>query len=178
MAARLFSHLIRTKPNAVLGLATGGTPCHFYPQLIQQNLDWSQITSFNLDEYIRVGAEHPQSYHALMHENLFRHVNINRANIHIPDDMAADPETFCCNYEKKNRAAGGIDLQLLSIGSDGHIGFNEATSSLTAAPAKTTPASSGARMPCLFISSPWASEPSSTPAKPSSPRPERSKHEP
>jgi glucosamine-6-phosphate deaminase len=123
MAARLFTHLIRTKPNAILGLASGGTPVPLSNQLIQQNLDWSQITSFNLDEYIGVGADHPQSYHAFMHENLFRHVNINKANIHIPDGMAADPETFCRNYEDKIAAAGGI-------GSDGHIGFNEPTSSL------------------------------------------------
>lgn len=130
MAARLFTHLIRTRPNAVLGLATGSTPVPLYKQLIQQNLDWSQITSFNLDEYIGVGADHPQSYHAFMHENLFRHVNINRENIHIPDGMAADPEKFCRSYEEKIRAAGGIDLQLLGIGTDGHIGFNEPTSSL------------------------------------------------
>jgi glucosamine-6-phosphate deaminase len=130
MAARLFSHTIRTKPNAVLGLATGGTPVPLYRHLIQQNLDWSHITSFNLDEYIGVGADHPQSDHAFMHENLFRHVNINLANIHIPDGMAADPESFCRSYEEKIRAAGGIDLQLLGIGTDGHIGFNEPTSSL------------------------------------------------
>ena len=120
MASRLLSHLIRTKPNAVLGLATGGTPVPLYQQLIQQNLDWSQITSFNLDEYIGVGADHPQSYHAFMHENLFRHVNINPANIHIPDGMAADPEAFCQSYEEKIRLAGGIDLQLLGIGTGCH----------------------------------------------------------
>ncbi len=130
MAARLFSHTIRTKPNAVLSLATGGFPVPLYRQVIQQNLDWSHITSFNLDEYIGVGADHPHSYHAFMHENLFRHVNINPANIHIPDGMAADPENFCRSYEEKIRAAGGIDIQLLGIGTDGHIGFNEPTSSL------------------------------------------------
>jgi len=130
MAARFFARTIRTAPRAVLGLATGGTPVPLYRELVAQNLDWSQITTFNLDEYIGVGAGHPQSYHAFMRENLFRHTNIDPSRVHIPDGLAPDPEDHCQSYEEKIRAAGGIDLQLLGIGTDGHIGFNEPTSSL------------------------------------------------
>ena len=130
MAGRIFANLIISKPDAVLGLATGSTPVPLYRKLIAGGLDWSKITTFNLDEYIGIGPDHPQSYHAFMHENLFRHVNINPGNIHIPDGMASDPEAHCRAYEEKIYAAGGIDLQLLGIGTDGHIGFNEPTSSL------------------------------------------------
>jgi glucosamine-6-phosphate deaminase len=130
MASRIFAKLIISKPHAVLGLATGSTPLPLYRKLIALGLDWSSLTSFNLDEYIGVGAEHPQSYHAFMHEHLFRHVNIRPENIHIPDGMATNPEAHCLAYEKKICASGGIDLQLLGIGTDGHIGFNEPTSSL------------------------------------------------
>jgi glucosamine-6-phosphate deaminase len=130
MAARIFAELIRAKPKAVLGLATGSTPLPLYRKLVDRNLDWSGITSFNLDEYIGVGPEHPQSYHAFMHGNLFEHVNIHPANIHIPDGMSTDPEAHCREYEENIQSAGGIDLQLLGIGTDGHIGFNEPTSSL------------------------------------------------
>jgi glucosamine-6-phosphate deaminase len=130
MAARIFAELIHSKPKAVLGLATGSTPLPLYRKLVDRNLDWSGITSFNLDEYIGVGPEHPQSYHAFMHGNLFEHVNIHPANIHIPDGMSTDPEAHCRDYEEKIQSAGGIDLQLLGIGTDGHIGFNEPTSSL------------------------------------------------
>lgn len=130
MAARIFAKLIKSKSNAVLGLATGSTPLPFYRNLIARSLDWSGLTTFNLDEYIGVGPGHPQSYHAFMHGNLFRHVNMKPDHIHIPDGMTPDPEAHCRAYEEKIRAAGGIDLQLLGIGTDGHIGFNEPASSL------------------------------------------------
>ena len=130
LAGRFFARAIRTKPSSVLGLATGGTPLPLYRELVAQNLDWSCITTFNLDEYIGVGAEHPQSYHSFMWENLFRHVNIDPSRVHLPDGMAANPEDHCEEYEEKIHTAGGIDLQLLGIGTDGHIGFNEPTSSL------------------------------------------------
>jgi glucosamine-6-phosphate deaminase len=130
MAARIFANLIISKPDAVLGLATGSTPLPLYRKLIAAGLDWSGITSFNLDEYIGIGPDHPQSYHAFMQGNLFSQVNIKPGNIHIPDGMASDPEAHCRAYEEKIHAAGGIDLQLLGIGTDGHIGFNEPTSSL------------------------------------------------
>jgi glucosamine-6-phosphate deaminase len=98
--------------------------------LISTNLDWANITTFNLDEYVGLAPEHPASYSSFMNENLFRHVNIERERIHHPDGMAKDVPEFCERYEEQIRETGGIDLQLLGIGTDGHIGFNEQTSSL------------------------------------------------
>jgi glucosamine-6-phosphate deaminase len=130
VAARLIARLLREKPNAVLGLATGSTPLLLYRELIALKLDWRKVTTFNLDEYVGLAATHPQSYHSFMWENLFRHTNIARKNVHIPDGMTKDIPKFCATYEKQIRAAGGIDLQVLGIGTDGHIGFNEPSSSL------------------------------------------------
>jgi glucosamine-6-phosphate deaminase len=130
VAARLIARLLITKPNAVIGLATGSTPLSLYQTLISMKLDWSQVTTFNLDEYIGLPREHPQSYHSFMWENLFKHINIREENIHIPDGNAMDIPQFCEDYENNIRAADGIDLQVLGIGTDGHIGFNEPTSSL------------------------------------------------
>ena len=130
VAAGMIARLLREKPDAVLGLATGSTPLRLYEMLIDLKLDWSRVTTFNLDEYIGLPREHPQSYHSFMWENLFRHVNIANENVHIPDGNAKDIPQFCAAYEKRIKAAGGIDLQLLGIGTDGHIGFNEPTSSL------------------------------------------------
>ncbi|MEI6075503.1 MAG: glucosamine-6-phosphate deaminase [Verrucomicrobiota bacterium] len=130
VAARTIARLLREKPDAVLGLATGSTPLLLYRELIQMKLDWRRVTTFNLDEYVGLPSDHPQSYHTFMWENLFRHLNLSRKNIHIPDGQARDIPKFCAKYEKQILAAGGIDLQVLGIGSDGHIGFNEPTSSL------------------------------------------------
>jgi glucosamine-6-phosphate deaminase len=130
IAARLVAGLLRKKPNAVLGLATGSTPLLLYRELTQMQLDWRRVTTFNLDEYVGLAPDHPASYHSFMRENLFRHVNLREKNIHIPDGMARDIPALCERYEKQIRQAGGIDLQLLGIGSDGHIGFNEPSSSL------------------------------------------------
>lgn len=130
IAARIIAALLRQKPDAVLGLATGGTPVLLYRTLIAMDLDWSQVTTFNLDEYIGLPREHPQSYHSFMWENLFRHINISKDRVHIPDGNAADVPASCADYEARIKHAGGIDLQLLGIGTDGHIGFNEPTSSL------------------------------------------------
>jgi len=130
VAARIIARLLREKPNAVLGLATGSTPLLLYRELIALKLDWSKVTTFNLDEYVGLPREHPQSYHSFMWENLFRHVNIAKKNVHIPDGNTKDIPKFCAKYEKLIRQAGGIDLQVLGIGTDGHIGFNEPTSSL------------------------------------------------
>ncbi|HEY4415765.1 MAG TPA: glucosamine-6-phosphate deaminase [Verrucomicrobiae bacterium] len=130
IAARLIAKLLREKPNAVLGLATGSTPVALYRELVALKLDWSKVTTFNLDEYIGISPQHPQSYHSFMWENLFQHVNVAVKNVNIPDGMAKDIPAGCEAYEKKIRAAGGIDLQILGIGTDGHIGFNEPTSSL------------------------------------------------
>jgi glucosamine-6-phosphate deaminase len=130
IAARMIAKCLREKPNTVLGLATGSTPLRLYQLLICMNLDWSGVTTFNLDEYIGLPHEHPQSYHSFMWENLFRHINITKENTHIPDGNAIDIPRSCEDYEQMIHAAGGIDIQVLGIGTDGHIGFNEPTSSL------------------------------------------------
>jgi glucosamine-6-phosphate deaminase len=130
VAARVIARLLREKPDAVLGLATGSTPQLLYRELIAMKLDWRKVTTFNLDEYVGLPANHPQSYHSFMWENLFRHVNITKKNVHLPDGNTRGIPKFCAKYEKQIRAAGGIDLQVLGIGTDGHIGFNEPTSSL------------------------------------------------
>jgi glucosamine-6-phosphate deaminase len=130
VAARVIARLLREKPNAVLGLATGSTPLLLYRELVAMRLDWRRVTTFNLDEYVGLPREHPQSYHSFMWENLFRHVNVLKKNVHIPDGMVEDIPKFCAKYERQIRGAGGIDLQVLGIGTDGHIGFNEPTSSL------------------------------------------------
>ncbi len=131
VAARIVAKLLRHQPDAVLGLATGSTPLRLYRLLIDMQLDWSRVTTFNLDEYIGLPREHPQSYHSFMWENLFSHIDINPANIHIPDGNAADIPASCKAYESSIAQAGGIDLQVLGIGTDGHIGFNEPASSLS-----------------------------------------------
>ena len=130
LAARIISRLLREKPDAVLGLATGSTPLRLYRALIELRLDWSRVTTFNLDEYVGLPRDHAQSYHSFMWEHLFRHVNIAPGRIHIPDGNAADIPKSCALYEQQITDAGGIDLQVLGIGADGHIGFNEPTSSL------------------------------------------------
>ena len=130
IAARLIARLLKEKPDAVLGLATGSTPLRLYRLLIEMQLDWRRVRTFNLDEYLGLAPDHPQSYHHFMWENLFRHVNIRAGNVCIPDGMTRDVPACCAEYEAKIRSAGGIDLQVLGIGSDGHIGFNEPSSSL------------------------------------------------
>ena len=134
IAARIIAKLVRTKPDCVLGLATGGTPLATYRELARMHredaLDFSGVTTFNLDEYVGLPPGHSQSYHAFMDEHFFRHVNVVRARIHIPDGMARDVPAECARYEEVIRTVGGIDLQLLGIGTDGHIGFNEPSSSL------------------------------------------------
>lgn len=127
-------HLLRHKPDAVLGLATGGTPVALYRELIRRHqagdVSFASATTFNLDEYVGLGPDHPQSYRAYMQAHLFDHIDIDRANTHIPDGMAANPLAEGPAYEAKIAAAGGIDLQILGIGRDGHIAFNMPTSSL------------------------------------------------
>lgn len=133
-AARIVRRVLNAKPNAVLGLATGSTPLGLYRELVrmhrEEGLDFSQVTTFNLDEYVGLPKNHPQSYHWFMHENLFRHVNIAPQNIYIPLGTTDNSAAFCAWYEERIRQCGGIDLQILGIGSDGHIAFNEPSSSL------------------------------------------------
>ena len=133
-AARHVARVMNAKPNAVLGLATGSTPLGLYKELVrmhrEEGLDFSQITTFNLDEYVGLSKDHPQSYHYFMHEHLFNHVNIAPQNIHIPSGTTHNYEAFCLWYEKQILDCGGIDLQILGIGTDGHVAFNEPGSSL------------------------------------------------
>jgi len=133
-AARRVARTLNAKPDAVLGLATGSTPLGLYQELIrmhrEEGLDFSQVTTFNLDEYVGLRGDHPQSYHYFMQENLFKHINIARQNIYIPSGTTDNYEAFCKWYELRIVECGGIDLQVLGIGSDGHIAFNEPSSSL------------------------------------------------
>ncbi len=126
--------LLNAKPNAVIGLATGSTPLGLYKELVrahkEDGLDFSQVRTFNLDEYVGLSVEHPQSYHYFMQENLFQHINIPPQNVHIPSGTTNNYRAFCDWYEQQIVDSGGIDLQVLGIGSDGHIAFNEPTSSL------------------------------------------------
>ncbi len=132
--ARIVAELIRRKPNCVVGFATGSTPLGLYRELIrlhrEEGLDFSKITTFNLDEYVGLPPEHPQSYHYFMWENLFKHINVDPRFVHIPHGMADDIDAFCDWYEEQIEAAGGIDMQILGIGANGHIAFNEPSSSL------------------------------------------------
>jgi len=132
-AGEYISNIVKKIPDTILGLATGGTPVQMYKEMIRQhkenNIDYSQVTSFNLDEYIGLPPTHDQSYRYFMNENLFNHINIDKQNTHVPDGMATDIPKECENYEQKIFQAGGIDLQLLGVGTDGHIGFNEPGSS-------------------------------------------------
>jgi glucosamine-6-phosphate deaminase len=134
-AAQLVASAVRKKPALTLGLATGGTVVGVYKDLVrlhkQGSLDFSRVVTFNLDEYLGLSAAHPQSFHYFMQENLFAHVNIDPRNIHIPDGtIRGNYDEYCASYEESIRKAGGIDLQLLGIGRNGHIGFNEPTSSI------------------------------------------------
>ncbi|NOZ56315.1 MAG: glucosamine-6-phosphate deaminase [Calditrichaeota bacterium] len=133
-AAKIVAALVRRKPDCVLGLATGSTPLGLYKELIrlhkEEGLDFSKVTTFNLDEYVGLPPEHDQSYHYFMWENLFKHINIDPSRVHIPHGMADDVEEHCRWYEERIKKAGGIDLQVLGIGANGHIAFNEPGSSL------------------------------------------------
>ena len=128
-AANIISAQVIMKPNCVLGLATGGTPVGTYEKLVERynegDLDFSEVTSVNLDEYRGLPKEHPESYWSFMHKNLFDKVNIDPAKINLPDGTNPDAEDACTKYNQIIHAVGGIDLQLLGIGHDGHIGFNE-----------------------------------------------------
>jgi len=127
--AILFASQLLQKPDSVLGLATGSSPIPTYQELIRfyqaGSLDFSKAVSFNLDEYVGISVEHPESYHAFMDRELFNQVNMTRENIHVPDGNAEDLDAFCATYDLAIAQAGGIDLQLLGIGRNGHIGFNE-----------------------------------------------------
>ena len=129
VAARIVAGQLYLKPNSVLGLATGSTPEGMYANLVKVHqsvgLDFSEVISFNLDEYIGLDKENEQSYYYFMHKHLFDHVNIKPENIHIPNGNPENLEEECKKYDKLIEAKGGIDLQVLGIGQNAHIGFNE-----------------------------------------------------
>ena len=134
LAARLIARKITIIPDCTLGLATGTTMERLYQRLsemhVQEGLDFSLVKTFNLDEYIGIPAGNKNSYRYYMNQHLFKNVNIDPRNTHLPDGMATDLVAECEKYEKRIKDVGGIDLQLLGIGKDGHIGFNEPLSSL------------------------------------------------
>lgn len=128
-AANIISAQVIMKPDCVLGLATGSSPLGTYAQLIdwynKGDIDFSQTKSVNLDEYRGLSHDNPQSYYYFMHENFFKHINIDPANTHVPNGMEADSAKACAEHEAIIQELGGIDLQLLGLGNNGHIGFNE-----------------------------------------------------
>jgi glucosamine-6-phosphate deaminase len=134
VAARIVSRLVKEKPHAVLGFATGNTPLQLYKNLVrmhrEEGLDFGGVTAFNLDEYVGIPPVHPSSFHSYMWAHLFSQINISRDRIYIPDGLAPDIPGVCRNYEQSIKSAGGIDIQILGIGTNGHLGFNEPSSSL------------------------------------------------
>ena len=134
VAAQMVADRIRRKPNLVLGLATGSTPLGLYKELVrlhkEDGLSFAKVTTFNLDEYIGLPRTHDQSYYYFMWENLFKDIDIDRRFVNVPDGMAPDIDAQCDWYEAEIARNGGIDLQILGIGANGHIAFNEPGSSL------------------------------------------------
>ena len=157
--ARIVARALRANPRAVLGLATGRTMVGVYKQLVRMHqggaLDFSRCKTFNLDEYVGLPADHPGSYRHQMNDLLFSRVNLPRENTHLLDGMAGDLEQEARRYEALIAQAGGIDLQLLGIGNDGHIGFNEPPSSLRSRTRETAlaPATLAQNAP-LFLGAP------------------------
>ncbi len=129
IAGSIIAGQVLLKPDCVLGLATGSSPIGAYEELVHQYqrgiLDFSRVRTVNLDEYVGLGADHPQSYRYFMNQHLFDHVNIDKANTFLPDGTAPDPEAEGDRYEEFINSLGGVDLQVLGIGRNGHIGFNE-----------------------------------------------------
>lgn len=134
LAADVIRHQLLKKPSSVLGLATGSTPIGTYKELVrmhkEEGLDFSKVITFNLDEYLGLPPSHDQSYRYFMDQHLFNHINVDPKNIHVPYGHAEDIEEFCEWYEAEIKRTGGIDIQILGIGGDGHIAFNEPGSSL------------------------------------------------
>ena len=129
LAANIIAAQVTLKPDSVLGLATGSSPVGMYKELIARHqagdLDFSAVKSVNLDEYVGLEPTHDQSYRYFMQDNLFNHVNIDPANTNVPNGMAADPAAECDRYEAVIASMGGVDIQVLGMGHNGHIGFNE-----------------------------------------------------
>ncbi len=130
-AAQMILSQVTLKPNSVLGLATGSTPIGMYENLVRLNkkgeIDFSEVRTFNLDEYYNLPKNNDQSYHYFMHKNLFDHINIKPENVHIPNGMTDDIDAECERYDELIKESGGVDIQVLGIGNNAHIGFNEPT---------------------------------------------------
>ena len=135
--AKYIAALLKAKPNCILGLATGSTPVGMYKCLAKMNkegeISFKDVTSYNLDEYYPLAPDHDQSYRYFMNNNLFYHVDIDLAKTHVPDGLAEDPAKMGAEYDAAIEAAGGIDLQVLGLGPNGHIAFNEPEDELYAA---------------------------------------------
>ena len=129
LAADIFSEVINSKPDPVLGLATGSTPIPLYKELIKRcrdgKLDFSEVRTINLDEYAGLPGTHDQSYRYFMNDNLFDHINIKPENTYVPNGLAEDPKAECARYDELIKSMGGIDLQLLGVGFNGHLAFCE-----------------------------------------------------
>ncbi|EKY25604.1 glucosamine-6-phosphate deaminase [Clostridium celatum] len=136
VAAQEYANVIKENPKAVLGLATGGSPIGMYKELIKmyenKELDFSNVTTVNLDEYVGLNPEHEQSYRHFMNENLFKHINVDITKTFVPNGLAEDLAAQCKEYDEKIKELGGIDVQLLGIGNNGHIAFNEPDTELSA----------------------------------------------
>ena len=134
-AAEEIKDLINSKPDCILGLATGSSPIGLYKELIELNkegkVDFSKVTSINLDEYIGLSGDHPQSYRYFMNDTLFNHINIDKNKTYVPNGKSENMEEECKNYDERIIELGGIDLQLLGIGNNGHIAFNEPSEELS-----------------------------------------------
>ena len=128
-AAQIISSQVVLKSDSILGLATGSTPIGMYKNLVDMynkgEIDFSEVKTFNLDEYYQLPKDNIQSYYYFMHENLFNHINIKKENINIPDGMNEDVNVECANYDEAIKKIGGVDIQVLGIGNNAHIGFNE-----------------------------------------------------
>lgn len=134
VGAKIMARIIRRTYAPVLGLATGSTPLPLYRELVrmhkEEGLSFKRVTTFNLDEYVGIAPSHPGSFRSCMEDHLFKHVDLDPAATHLPDGAAADLPSACLSYERMIRDSGGIDIQLLGLGGDGHLAFNEPTSSL------------------------------------------------
>ena len=134
VAADIMATVMKENPTCVLGLATGSTPVGMYQKLVEMNhageIDFSQVTTVNLDEYYPISPDNNQSYRYFMNQNLFDHVNIDKSRTYVPDGMAEHPETACLAYEETLADVGYPDIQVLGIGQNGHIGFNEPADAL------------------------------------------------
>ncbi len=134
-ASEIIINKVKSKPDAILGLATGSSPVATYKKLIASyingEISFKDVKTFNLDEYCSIPASDKNSYYTFMHENLFNHIDINEENVHVPNGNPENAEEYCASYDESIKNAGGIDIQVLGIGRNGHIGFNEPSDKFT-----------------------------------------------